>query len=992
LFAVPPLRGAGGPATDLAARSEEMMQNENYAKAAQLCEQFLKEYPTGGDGGPDMVFKVRYNLAWCYYLTSEYPKAIAAFKELASDKVPSPELKEQASQLIGDAYSRYAGSLQDPKDKKENYNKAIETYTKFISGYPNSVSMPDVLYGRGLAFFRVDKYENAEKDLQTLLEKFPLHELKLDAQYLLATVLGTHGATLKRENKADEASKYLGAARDLFKQIIASNDIALANDAAYAAGEIFIQLKEYETAISYYRSVRNREEVLNSQKIKVDTIRSAFAKSTAGGDKRRVEALRSLQAREKSKLREIQSSPDLLLAASVRIADCYFQQKKYPEARVMYRFVLPHARLGDKDVAKAAASQIVATYIGEYRPAEAKQAFEEFEQEYNVDPVAESFGLAIGDLFLRKGKAEEAREQLEKNLKDFPNSSVKSMSQLRLAQALDALNRSSEATKLMEDVKTSDLQKTAGDEVNYTLGKVLKSQGKYDDALKALNLVSSNFDFYDDVRLQIALCYQGKKETDKAIELLQKFVQDFQGKSERIPFAMFQIGRAYEAKDDIPNAVKTYGELVNKHANDKYGPLAQYQIAIVYYNKANAGDKSKWEEMVKAFEELIKKFPKDTLVCDAHFWIGFKFQQERNYPPGIEQFETVVRDCHDNNLAPDAQYRIGNSWQTAAFAMGKYKALEKDKQAIWRDWMAKGMNAYERILSDYPASTQLDASLEGLAQMTLAQIQAELETVANAEAYFSKLSSQHADKPDLSARILLGLASIYYEVRKPEEAIRTFAKAFEGAGEVTLPSKYYEQYGNLLTEGKKCDEGESVYLRMQDRFKDEAQTQANAVWGLGNLYLQCGIYEKAVAQFDLLINKFPWHPHAADAQFGKGLVLESQKQWDQAQKIYEDVAVKLRGDARIRSLLGIGRCQMQKGDCKSALENFLKVSFMYEKQAEFACEGLWLGGQCYEKLAAINPPDRDKAIGQYRDLVQKYPNCKYLDDAKKRLGELTGGK
>ena len=39
-----------------------------------------------------------------------------------------------------------------------------------------------------------------------------------------------------------------------------------------------------------------------------------------------------------------------------------------------------------------------------------------------------------------------------------------------------------------------------------------------------------------------------------------------------------------------------------KKMADKYGPLAQYQIAIVYYNKANAGDKTKWEDMVKAFE------------------------------------------------------------------------------------------------------------------------------------------------------------------------------------------------------------------------------------------------------------------------------------------------------------------------------------------------------------------------------------------------------
>jgi tetratricopeptide (TPR) repeat protein len=264
------------------------------------------------------------------------------------------------------------------------------------------------------------------------------------------------------------------------------------------------------------------------------------------------------------------------------------------------------------------------------------------------------------------------------------------------------------------------------------------------------------------------------------------------------------------------------------------------------------------------------------------------------------------------------------------------------------------------------------------------------------DAYFTKLSGQYSADPQLAAKVLFCLASIYYEIRKPEDAIRIFAKAFAGAGDAALPGKYYEQYGGLLTESKKCEEAEVIYLRMEEKFKDDPQTLANAVWGLGNLYLQCGAYDKAIAEFDRLIKEFPWHLRGADAQFGKGLVLESQKQYDAAAKIYEEVAVKLKGTARIRSLLGLGRCQMAKGNYKSAVENFEKVSLFYEKEAEFSCEALCLGGQCYEKLAAANPADRDKniqnAIQQYRDLLKKYPNCKFAEEAKKRLSELAPGK
>lgn len=987
-----------GPAVDLAARGEELMQNGNYARAAEVNAEFLKTYPTGGDGGPDLVFKVRYNLAWCYYLTEQYPQAIEAFSRLATDKVPSEDLKAQAMQLVGDCYSRYAGTLQDAKAKKENYNKAADTYTKFLSLFPKHDSVADVLYGRGLAYFRLEKYEESAKDLQRLLRDFPLNELKLDTEYLLATVLGTYGTVLRKDGKADLATKYLEAARDLFKRIIASNDIALANDAAYAAGEIFIQLKEYETAISYYRAVRSRDEVIASQQAKVERYSRAYAEALRTRD-HRVNQIANLRMKELSKLKEINRSPDLLLAANMRVGDCYFQQKKYPEARVMYQFLLPYAELGDKEIAKQAAAQIVATYIADFRPEDAKAALEAFEEGYGVDPLAESFGLALGDLFLRKGKFEQALEQLEKALNDFPESELKPMMQFRKAQALDALGRAEDATALMKEViAKTDIEKEAGAEVLYALGKALKNKGEFDEALKRLNTVASKypeFELIDDVHYQIALTYRGKGETEKAIELLQKFTKDFAGKSQLIVPAMYQIGQCYEDKDDVDNAVKVYRELASKFPKDRLAPYAQYQVAIVYYNR------ERWEEMVKAFEELIQKFPKDPLVCDAHFWIGFKFQRERAYEKGVSKFETVVKECHDNPLAADAQYRIGNSWQSAAFAMGNYKAQDADKQPIWRDLVGKAIAAYENYLAEFPNGAQLDNVLDGLTQLTLAKINAEVETVKNTDAYFTKLSGQYAADPLLSARILLCLGSIYFNLNQTEQAIQVFAKAFQGAGDAKLPAAYYDQYGQLLAGAAKFDEAIGVYLQMEQQYEDDPQTQANAVWGLGNAYLQVGsafwdgnekdkaleVFDKAKSQFERLMKDYPWHKHAADAQFGIGNIAERKGGCDEAIKIYEQVAVKLKGDARIRSLLGLGRCLFKVGEYQKAADNFVKVALFYEGFPEFASEALWWAGQCYEKLNR-----NDKAVQQYRELIQKYSNAKFVEEATKRLGQLGGAK
>jgi len=986
---------AGGPATDLAARCEDLLQNGNCAKAAEVGEEFLNKYKTGGDCGPDCVFKVRYNVAWAYYMCGDYRKAIDWFNILRKEGVPSVELKEQATQMVGDSYSRYAGSLQEPKAKKDNYNEAIKTYSDFIKEFPTSASMADVLYGRGLAYFRIDKYDDSAKDLDLLLTKYPQSELALDAKYLLATVLGTHGSALRKDNKPEDAKKYLERARDLFKEIINSRDIALANDAAYAAGEIFIQLKEYDTAISYYRSVRTRDEVLASQEAKVNAIMRLFGDAVRAGQKGRADALRNLRMKENSKLQEIRSSPDLLLAAFMRIADSLFQQKRYDEARVMYQFLRPHAKLGDREVAKGASAQIVACQLATGRPELARQAFEEFESDHGAgDKLAEPFGLALGDLFLRKNKAEEALAALDKSLEDYKDSQFKPMVEFRKATALAALNRSEEARKLLDAVKSHADLKNLSDEVAYAMGKILRNLGEYDEAIKQFKLVldkNPNFELADDVHFQIALCLKGKQEYDKAVEQLRKFIQTFEAKNSiLIVPAAYQIGQCYEAKDDVENAVKAYRDLAAKYSSHQLAPFGLYQVGIVYYNK------QKWEDMVRAFEELIQKFPKDALVCDSHFWIGFKFQNEKNWPKAVERFEKVVKDCHENQIAPDAQHRIGNAWQSAAMAMGNYKPQAETNKPIWRENVSKAIAAYEKLLADFPNATQLDTTLDGLTQLALDKIVAEVEKPSDVDTYFNKLSAQFSANPELAARVLFCLASVYYKLDKTVEAIGVFEKAFQGAGSTRLPPDYYDQYGQLLTDTKKFDQAIEVYLKMETEYKDDQSNVAHAVWGLGNAYLQAGLYDKAVTEFDRLIKDFPWHPHAADAEFGKGLVLESQGKFAEAKKIYEEVAAKLKGEARIRSLLGLGRCQAALGDCKSAVENFLKVALFYEKFGEFASEALWRAGECFEKLSTSNPAEKDKnlqsAIKAYRDLILKYPNSKFAEEAKKRLNALTGGK
>jgi tol-pal system protein YbgF len=84
-------------------------------------------------------------------------------------------------------------------------------------------------------------------------------------------------------------------------------------------------------------------------------------------------------------------------------------------------------------------------------------------------------------------------------------------------------------------------------------------------------------------------------------------------------------------------------------------------------------------------EELVEKYPADSLVPSARFWIGEAYFRTGAYRRAATEYEQAIALAPSGEQAPDALYRLGLA----------YRALKREDRA---------RETWARLLRDHPGS------------------------------------------------------------------------------------------------------------------------------------------------------------------------------------------------------------------------------------------------------------------------------------------------
>ena len=81
-----------------------------------------------------------------------------------------------------------------------------------------------------------------------------------------------------------------------------------------------------------------------------------------------------------------------------------------------------------------------------------------------------------------------------------------------------------------------------------------------------------------------------------------------------------------------------------------------------YESAYNAFKEKRYKESREKFTAFIKKFPKDGLVGNAHFWIGETYYAEKDFENAILSYETLIKNYPRNEKIPGALLKQGLSF------------------------------------------------------------------------------------------------------------------------------------------------------------------------------------------------------------------------------------------------------------------------------------------------------------------------------------------
>ncbi len=131
---------------------------------------------------------------------------------------------------------------------------------------------------------------------------------------------------------------------------------------------------------------------------------------------------------------------------------------------------------------------------------------------------------------------------------------------------------------------------------------------------------------------------------------------------------------AYYEANDYEEAIAAARRFIELHPGNPDTPYAQYLIGMSYYERISdvQRDQEMTEEAMKAFEELIRRYPDTDYARDArlkldltrdhvagkHMEIGRYYQKRGQYVGAINRFRIVVESYQTTTHVPEALHRL----------------------------------------------------------------------------------------------------------------------------------------------------------------------------------------------------------------------------------------------------------------------------------------------------------------------------------------------
>lgn len=582
----------------------------NYNEATGYLEKFLA-------GSKVISREDRYPLAYCYYKTGNYDKAIKIFLDLTA----SPDLMSQNIWcLLGDCYLHVgdktraqfafgqASVMNFDKNLKEeslfNYAKlmyetsyspfgeVIKAFQQYIDLYPGSERIGEVYDYLVTAYTQLKNYKAALESL----DKIPNKDERLEEAY--QRVAFFRGLELIRNleieaaiNMFDKSLKYEKYSRPLRARAI------------YWRGEAYYRLGQYDSAIADYQNfmgIPGSMLLPEYNLVRYNLGYTLFNQKDYSGALNHFKIFESAGKSDR---------PELLADARNRIADCYFITTNYPLAITYYDKVIEYNKV-DADYAMYQKGFSLGLANNQKGKADILTSL------INKYPRSNYIQGAIyerGRTYVLLKNTRSGESDFNNVISSYPNSPYVPRAIVQLGLLYFDLGENQKATeqfrKVIEKFRTTP-------EARYALTGLKNTYIEMNDVESYFAYVKS-LNGYGDVNLseKDSLLYgSGEKlymtgNCGKASEVFRNYLSEFSSGSFRVN-AMYYLAECDIANGNKDEALAQYLE-VGKSTGNEFAEPSLLAAATIYFGK---------EDYLKAldyYEQVEKATEKPEMIVTA---------------------------------------------------------------------------------------------------------------------------------------------------------------------------------------------------------------------------------------------------------------------------------------------------------------------------------------------------------------------------------------
>ncbi|MEI7957555.1 MAG: tetratricopeptide repeat protein [Verrucomicrobiota bacterium] len=1001
-----------------------LMNDGKLVEAAAAFENVVKNYPTS-----TFVADTQYRLATLYYFLGDCEKSRGFIQKLLGPPTPS-DITELACGLLPQLLAAKASKEKDEAARKAGFEAAIKEFDAFLRKYPSSAQLEAIAYGRARSSFQIANYEDVETFLRGNLKQFPKSETILESQFLLAMCLMTEGSLQAQETPGvanPKANAHFDEAQRLLTDIIARrSDIALLNDAQFQLGELLVNraifapaaIRDglYDKALEAYRSLFPKAVTIAAQEARIKNVKDRRLAALAAKNLVLMKSLEGLLEHEISKLAAVKAKGDLSISAQIKVGQLFYHKEGYDEARVVFRQMQPLAE--DEEQKKNLLYYLTLSYAMQSRvlPAECRQKlvdkalarYDEFQNTYKGDTLADNLPYTIGTLFLAKNP-EKSLHYFQEGLQLYPKGRLLNDTLIAQANACIQLKQFDKALATFQAFLKENPKRELAAAAELGIATILKDTGKTDEALASYKKLIASYagtPQAENASFWLGQIHLQTGTLDAAVPELTAFLKEFP-KSELFPGAKYSLAQAYSRKNDPAIALRLFKEIADEFPKSEAAPYAFFEQASLLPGPEKANERA------AIMKEFIRRYPEHDKVFFAYNAIGQDQIAKGQTAVALAVYSEMVEKHPADPQTATALLTIVSLWNAQANALGRYYALNETQSAQWKTAVANSLAAAEKVIVDYPESQQVPLAMQYLLAGQKLLAGAKLKTDEELTQYFQNLAARFEDKPQTKSKILFTLATFTFEKDK--------AKALEQMQAAYNPQLVYaagdiDLYASALLEQGKTGESVKLYQKLANDFPNPdpqhpekaplqiQEAQAVALFGTAKALQSQGQIAQAAAQFDNFKKLYPSSPAAKilEANYGIAVAAHQDKQDDKAIPLLIQVLRARTGSIELRAnaMLLHATIQEEKKEIPPAIDEFLKIPLYYESVPAAAAEGLWRGGQLLEKQAATLPATSQnpkgvtkatqlkKAVKAYADLVAKYPTSPHAKEAKARISAL----